>query len=182
METTTVSPRIYVASLSDYNAGRLHGVWLDADQEPEELHAEIQAMLKESKEYIAEEWAIHDHEGFDGLSISEWESMAVISAYAELLREFDGKIIAHAIDCVSNTSNDKDDIYDELLTYIQDNYMGEYDDEADYAHCWHEECGYLENVPECLAYHIDWQNVARDMDHITFIPTGGRGVYVFYNG
>ncbi len=25
-----VQPRIYVASLSDYNAGRLHGQWLDA--------------------------------------------------------------------------------------------------------------------------------------------------------
>ena len=29
--------RIYVASLSDYNDGRLHGVWLDATAEPDEL-------------------------------------------------------------------------------------------------------------------------------------------------
>ena len=34
-------PRIYVASLSDYNAGRLHGVWLDANQDVEELQAAV---------------------------------------------------------------------------------------------------------------------------------------------
>ena len=38
-------PRIYVASLSDYNAGILHGVWLDAAQEPDELQAHIDLML-----------------------------------------------------------------------------------------------------------------------------------------
>ena len=31
------NPRIYVASLSDYNAGRLHGSWLDAAQSAEAL-------------------------------------------------------------------------------------------------------------------------------------------------
>src|SRR5436853_7803697 len=34
---TRAGPRIYVASLRDYNAGRLHGVWRQADQEVEEL-------------------------------------------------------------------------------------------------------------------------------------------------
>jgi hypothetical protein len=28
------TPRIYVASLADYNAGRLHGSWLDAARNP----------------------------------------------------------------------------------------------------------------------------------------------------
>ena len=32
MSAATSGPRIYVASLSDYNAGRLHGEWIDADQ------------------------------------------------------------------------------------------------------------------------------------------------------
>src|SRR5436189_4774564 len=58
------TPRIYAATLSDYNAGRLHGAWIDADQDPEELQAEIDAMLAKSAEPVAEEWAIHDYEGF----------------------------------------------------------------------------------------------------------------------
>src|SRR5260370_29884745 len=68
-------PRIYVAALSDYNAGRLHGAWINANQEPEELQAAITAMLAKAKEPIAEEWAIHDYEGFEPLRLSEYESI-----------------------------------------------------------------------------------------------------------
>ena len=38
------TPRIYVASLSDYNAGHLHGRWIDADQDPDAIREEIAAM------------------------------------------------------------------------------------------------------------------------------------------
>ena len=59
----TIKPRIYVASLSDYNAGRLLGRWIDADLEAEANNAEISAMLAESREYPAEARALHDYEG-----------------------------------------------------------------------------------------------------------------------
>ena len=38
-------PRIYVASLSDYNDGRLHGAWIEADVAPEEIERSIHTML-----------------------------------------------------------------------------------------------------------------------------------------
>ena len=63
-------PRIYVACLSSYNAGRLHGRWIDCDQTAEEIREEIRLMLEESPEPWAEEWAIHDYEGFGGLRAS----------------------------------------------------------------------------------------------------------------
>lgn len=44
------TPRIYVASLSDYNAGTLHGEWIDATQELDDIWAEINAMLAASPE------------------------------------------------------------------------------------------------------------------------------------
>jgi len=47
------TPRIYVASLADYNAGRLHGCWIDADQSADAIRDEIAQMLAESKEPIA---------------------------------------------------------------------------------------------------------------------------------
>lgn len=34
-------PRIYVASLSDYNSGNLHGRWIDAAQDAGDLHTAI---------------------------------------------------------------------------------------------------------------------------------------------
>ncbi len=76
-------PRIYVASLSDYNAGRLYGVWLEAAQEVEELQAGITAMLETSPEPVAEEWAIHDYEGFGRMHLSEYESLETVSAVAQ---------------------------------------------------------------------------------------------------
>ena len=53
-------PRIYVASLADYNEGRLHGAWLDVRGELRELDEGVRAMLAASKVPGAEEWAIHE--------------------------------------------------------------------------------------------------------------------------
>ena len=44
-EKTETTPRIYVASLADYNSGRLLGRWIDADQPVEDIHREIAEML-----------------------------------------------------------------------------------------------------------------------------------------
>jgi antirestriction protein len=43
-----LTPRIYIASLSDYNAGTLHGAWIHADQGAENIQAEVSAMLSAS--------------------------------------------------------------------------------------------------------------------------------------
>ena len=41
-------PRIYVASLSDYNNGILHGTWIDADPDPDVMQDSIDQMLVRS--------------------------------------------------------------------------------------------------------------------------------------
>lgn len=65
METLQVSaPRIYVACLAAYNNGILYGKWIDADQDADSIRLEIQIMLAGSPVPRAEEWAIHDYEGF----------------------------------------------------------------------------------------------------------------------
>lgn len=68
-------PRIYVASLSDYNNGRLHGAWIDADQDFESIGDEIGEMLSGSRYDPAEEYAIHDYEGFGAYRVDEYESI-----------------------------------------------------------------------------------------------------------
>lgn len=80
-------PRIYVASLSDYNAGRLHGVWLDADAEAEQLAEVVQGMLSRSPEPFAEEYAIHDYEGFGNVPLSEFDSLERVAALARGIAE-----------------------------------------------------------------------------------------------
>ena len=59
-----ITPSIFVACLAAYNDGHLHGAWIDATQDPLQIHEEIQEMLDESPVEDAEEWAIHDKENF----------------------------------------------------------------------------------------------------------------------
>ena len=89
-----LTPRIYVASLSDYNAGQLHGEWIDAEQSKEEIFEAIAAMLARSREPRAEEFAIHDYEGFGGLRIDEYESIDRVVRLAAGLAEH-GVAFAH---------------------------------------------------------------------------------------
>lgn len=86
-------PIIYIASLADYNAGRLHGSWLAADHSPEELQSATDAMLAESPEPGAGEWAIHDYDNFHGLQLDEYESLATISRLAVGIRTY-GRLYA----------------------------------------------------------------------------------------
>jgi antirestriction protein len=71
--------RIYVASLSDYNDGRLEGKWLDLSDysDASELMEAIQEMLDEITEKyndgeVREEWAVHDYEGIPSTLASEY--------------------------------------------------------------------------------------------------------------
>ena len=62
----TTTPRIYVACLASYNAGRLHGLWIDATDDVDAMQAEINRMLAASPEpnvqrqiYVDEDGAEH---------------------------------------------------------------------------------------------------------------------------
>ena len=61
--------------MAAYNNGRLHGVWIDATGDVEEIQEQINKMLKASPEPDAEEYAIHDYEGFGGYGLGEYEGI-----------------------------------------------------------------------------------------------------------
>jgi len=56
--------RIYIADLAAYNNGILHGIWVDATLDIDDIWQQIKDMLKQSPVDDAEEIAIHDYEGF----------------------------------------------------------------------------------------------------------------------
>ena len=65
----TQFPRVYVACLASYNAGILHGRWVELDSTDAGINCDTLtegtgAMLGESPIKDAEEWAIHDFDGF----------------------------------------------------------------------------------------------------------------------
>jgi antirestriction protein len=87
-----VRPAIYVASLNDYNSGILHGAWIDATLPREQIEREIADVLATSPTALltgepAEEWAIHDHEGFIR-PMDSHEAAADIAAAAQLTVRF----------------------------------------------------------------------------------------------
>ena len=63
------------------------GEWLEAAQDEEGLAADVQAMLARSPSPDAEEVAIHDHEGFGGLEVHEYESLGTVARVAALIEE-----------------------------------------------------------------------------------------------
>jgi hypothetical protein len=59
--------------------------WIDADQDADAIHNEIRSMLARSRESVAEEWAIHDYEGFFGLHLHEYESIERVADIANFI-------------------------------------------------------------------------------------------------
>jgi len=87
--------RIYIASLSDYNDGRLEGKWFDLSDymDASDLMDDIQEMLNDlTKKYknvdgeVREEWAVHDYEGIPPTLASEYMGEADFEKLIEIRR------------------------------------------------------------------------------------------------
>jgi antirestriction protein len=89
-QSHTVTPRIYVACLAAYNNGQLHGQWIDASQSADDIYTQIASVLKSSPQVGAEEWAVHDYEGFGGIHMNEWPDIERVAALARLIEDHGG--------------------------------------------------------------------------------------------
>ena len=165
--------RIYVADLAAYNNGKLHGVWIDACDDLQDIKTQINEMLADSPEEDAEEYAIHDHEGFEGYSVIEWSGIDELHEIACFIDENPG--IGGAL--LSQFGDNLDD----ARRAIEESYYGCYESIADYAEELTEgTC----QIPEQLAYYIDYEAMGRDMEmngDIFAIETAHNEVHVFGN-
>lgn len=154
------TPRIYVASLADYNAGRLHGTWIDADQSAEHICNIIHDMLAKSLEPIAEEWAIHDYECFGGLYLSEFENIDHVAAVARGIVER-GNVFAALVAHFGGVQK-----VAEAQRYIDEGYRGAFERLADYAQEIVEDCysDAFKALPDFIRYRIDFEGIADDME------------------
>ena len=168
------TPRIYVACLAAYNAGRLHGTWIDADQSPDEIWAEVRAMLASSPEPNAEEWAIHDYEGFGELRLSEWESFERISAIAAGLAEHGD---AFAAWLSFDTSQDPSEV-----NRFEEMYRGEWDSLRYYADQFADDIGLFDMAEKANSAYVvvDLEMLERDLDIELYTVASDHGtIYVF---
>lgn len=152
------SPRIYVACLAAYNAGQLHGEWISADQDAEDIQAEIKSMLKSSPESGAEEWAVHDYEGFNSISLGEWPDLELVSNLAKL-------IVAHGEPFSIWYQNQDGSNFEssELEEMFIEQWQGAFDSETDFAYRLLEESGQLSELPAWAQNYFDYESYARDL-------------------
>ena len=165
------NPRIYVACLAAYNNGYLHGAWIDADQDADQIRDEIAAMLSRSPVEDAEEYAIHDYKGFEGVRISEYAGIDTVARMGAFIAEH-GALGAGLLEQFG------DDI-DQAETALQDCYHGQFTSLADYME---ELTGDSITIPEALRYYVDWKAMARDAEmsgDVFTIEIGHDEVHVF---
>lgn len=170
-------PRIYVACLASYNNGILHGLWIDADQEVTELQTDIVAMLASSPIPGAEEWAIHDYEGFFDFQLNEYEDLAVVSRMAKGIVEHGEAFAAY----VSWAGTE-----DDALEHFRDHYMGTYEDEEAWVQEVADDQSWERSLDQALDplvrpyVSIDYRGFARYVETLGWHLTPGReGVHVF---
>lgn len=168
----TTTPRIYVADLAAYNSGYLHGVWIDASAEVGDIQDQINTMLAASPVQDAEEYAIHDYEGFDGYQLGEYEGIEAahdIACFIEEFPAFGGALLSYFSSI------------EEARRAAEEDYCGSFESLADYAQQLTEE---TTQIPESLAYYINYEAMARDMElggDVFTLETGYREVHVFWN-
>lgn len=173
-------PSIYVACLAAYNNGWLHGKWIECTQSADDIRNEIKEMLSESpitKEYgeIAEEWAIHDYQGFEGFKVQEWESIDKLSELAQAMTDSDDPEMFSELLQIRGHS------IEEAKEFLEDNYAGLHTDLSDFAESLCRDCE--GEIPKQLEYYIDWKSMGRDMElsgDIFTIETS-TGTHVFWN-
>jgi antirestriction protein len=219
--------RIYAACLASYNNGRLHGTWIDADQDADDIRAEIGALLKASPypnimmrdrectecghkwssqvsftPYTAnlsgeisqqcpecnsrsvtsypaypsaEEFAIHDHEGFGNL-IGEYTPIDEVVQLAEAIGEHGDKYVG---------LREQGFDHDEAIDKLEDGYQGQYDSLEDWAEQFLDDTGLFEGLKgdSPLRMYFDYEAYARDAELNGDVLTieVGHTVHVFWN-
>ncbi len=152
--------RIYVASLSDYNAGRLHGVWLEAT-DSQRVRSGVAGMLKASPGGNAEEYAIHDFEGFSRYLPSESADLELVCAIGAAIVEH-GTVFTAYLEHVGFPTDAQR--VPERAAGFTESYQGAYESVEDWAEQYLEDTGLLSQVPESLRGYLDIESWADDAE------------------
>jgi len=165
------TPKVWVGCLAAYNRGDLHGEWIDATQDAEDIDNDIQSILKDSPVPNAEEADIFDTDEMFGLSPASCrgEDIARIGAFIEEHGELGAKLVSHLGG------------FDEAAEALSERHYGVYDDLASFAEELCEDL--VKEMPTALQGYIDFAAYGRDMElggDIFTIRTDD-GLAVFWN-
>jgi antirestriction protein len=186
--------RIYVASSADYNAGRLHGSWIDLDgKDLETVQREVAAMLRASRypnvtraqclncNHIqdhrdqddtcnecgealgepfasAEEYAIHDYDGFEPIRLEEYTPLAdVVEIVAGLDSLDDHDAVGFRYLLWADSSTKPAEAL-EKASEVMWRSGPAHEAVAELMEETHD----MDEIPEAFRNHIDWESMAND--------------------
>lgn len=147
------TPKIYVANLAAYNAGRLKGKWIEPSTDADELREQVLEAIGGNAD---NEWAIHDYDGFPNMG--EYPSLDDVATMAEILEEHPYHVVKAAMGFV-----DRDDV-DALKDWLDEGY-GTYESERDYVESFIADAGGVANAvsKDQLNFYFDYDAFGHDV-------------------
>ena len=156
--------KFYAADLAAYNNGTLHGVWIDATSDADDMQDAVDAMLAQSPVPDAEEWIIHDYDdslkciSHLGETSDLLEIANIMESVEELSDDYDDSILPMLIEWVSERA---DSIH--WKSHLDDAFAGLHNSGEDYAMELLEDTGEVAALPDYLQGYFDYRAFARDM-------------------
>ena len=176
-EAEQPKPRVFIASIGDYeHYNWVHGRWLDATADVEELEAGAKEVVRRSRSG-SPLWGVYEAEGFYGLDLdAEWQDLRYVSTLARGIASH-GEAFMRWSQVVAAT---------EELEQFEQRYVGQFETGADYAQHLASELGVEETlsaVPEGLRPFVrfDAEAYAKhliDTECVAVTPAS-NGVHIF---
>lgn len=152
--------RVYVGTYGKYNAGSLFGKWLNLSDysDKDEFYVACRELHSDEED---PEFMFQDYENIPEDLISEsWISDKIFDVLEALDDMEESQQEPFLIWCNNRSHSFADkDIYD-LIRGFEDDYMGAYEDEEDYAYNFVEQCY---DLPEFALSYFDYEKFARDL-------------------
>ncbi|GET47022.1 antirestriction protein ArdA [Capnocytophaga felis] len=154
--------RIYVGTYKKYNEGNLFGKWLTLSNydDIEAFYADCKLLHQDEKdpELMFQDWECPEiFDGFIGECHLE-ESIFEIASLLEEMSDDDMEIIENYMYLTGMPLNEQ------TIEKAQEQYIGYFSTETDFAEYYVEQTGLLQNIPDEVATYFDYEAYARDLD------------------
>ena len=162
------APALWVGCLAAYNAGTLHGEWMQISPDRAEMLEAISEILKASPEPHAEEWDIMDTDGVP----AEVRGLDAAAAYAAALDDLKHHPDPAGLLAAWMEWRGADDLN---ASHIEDAYLGQFGSVQEYAEQYADDCGLLDGLPEHLRPYFNFAAFARDLELSGDVYEGAGG-------
>lgn len=151
------NPQVFISCMAAYNAGMIHGTWVEAVDEAE-LNANVRFILFTSPVKSAEEWMISDTMNFQGINLGQYTPTEEVVAIAKALSEH-GKPFA-----VYRKYHFGCDVTSEFIQHFKEDYKGIFSEREEFVFEELKRRGVIRKAERIglLESYIDYEAIGND--------------------